>query len=171
MVFNAATNSNNNDTLVMPMSSSAQPPSGRYVDHTQDPLEDLTKSFSKKQIGKALGSKNKPKTCTVIEEDTQNFIEWVGLEILIREDIVVNIIKYDQQLQHNIIVWGGFVLISNVTILDPVSRDPLLPIEGPIHMTYLFGTYINPNFPYSPSQFISHPPRSSFTSADMLFSP
>ncbi|KAL5082676.1 hypothetical protein RYX36_011097 [Vicia faba] len=71
-----ATNSNNSDTLVKPMSSSSQPPSGRYVDHHQDPLEDLRKSFSKKQMGRRLGSKNKPKTCTVIEEDTQNFIEW-----------------------------------------------------------------------------------------------
>ncbi|KAL5082680.1 hypothetical protein RYX36_011101, partial [Vicia faba] len=75
MVYNAATNSNNNDTLVMPMSSSAQPPSGRYMDHHQDPLEDVTKSFSKKRMGRPLGSKNKPKTCIVIKEDTQNFIE------------------------------------------------------------------------------------------------
>ncbi|KAL5082673.1 hypothetical protein RYX36_011094 [Vicia faba] len=76
MVSNTATNSNNSDRLVMPMSSYAQPPSDRYVDHHQDPLEDLTKSFSKKQMGRPLGSKNKPKTCTTIEEDTQNFIEW-----------------------------------------------------------------------------------------------
>ncbi|CAI8592162.1 unnamed protein product [Vicia faba] len=106
MVSYTATNSNNSDTLVKPMSSSAQPPYDRYVDHHQDPLEDLRKSFSKKQMGRTLGSKNQPKTCTIIEEDTQNFIEWVGLEIPIREDIVVNIIKYDQQIQHNITFRG-----------------------------------------------------------------
>ena len=131
MVSNTATNSNNSDTLVMPMSSSAQPPSGRYVDHHQDPLEDLTKSFSKKQMGRPLGSKNKPKTCTVIEEDTQNFIEWVGLEIPIREDIVVNIIKYDQQLQHNIIVSGVSVLSLTLPFLIQYPVTHYYPSKNP----------------------------------------
>ncbi|KAL5082677.1 hypothetical protein RYX36_011098, partial [Vicia faba] len=76
MVSNTATKSKNSVTLVMPMSSSPQPSSGGYVDHHQDPSEDLTKSFFKKRMGRCLGFKNKPKTCTVIEEDTQNFIEW-----------------------------------------------------------------------------------------------
>ena len=124
MVSYTATNSNNSDTLVKPMSSSAQPPSGRYMVYHQDPLEDLRKSFSKKQMGRPLGSKNKPKTCIVIEEDTQNIIEWVGFEILIREDTVVNIIKYDQQLQHNIIVsW-----VSVLSLMLPFLIQYLMTI-------------------------------------------
>ncbi|KAL5082674.1 hypothetical protein RYX36_011095 [Vicia faba] len=131
MVSNTATNSNNSDTLVMPMSSSAQPPYDRYVDHHQDPLEDLTKSFSKKQMGRPLGSKNKPKTCTIIEEDTQNFIEWVGLEIPIREDIIVNIIKFDQQLQHNIIVSGVSVLSLTLPFLIQYPVTHYYPSKDP----------------------------------------
>ncbi|CAI8592161.1 unnamed protein product [Vicia faba] len=130
MVSYTSTNSNNSDKLVKPMSSSSQPPSGRYVDHHQDPLEDLRKSFSKKQMGRPLGSKNKPKTCIVIEEDTQNIIEWVGLDIPIREDIVVNIIKHDQQLQHNIIVSGVSVLSltnNSDTLVKPMSSSSQPP--------------------------------------------
>ncbi|XP_058766819.1 AT-hook motif nuclear-localized protein 17-like [Vicia villosa] len=133
------------------------------MDLSQDPPEDFTRSSSKKRMGRPLGSKNKPKPHIVIEEDTQNFTELVGLEIPIGEDIVEHIIKYAQQRHANIRVLRGFGLISNVTILDPVTRDPLLPIEGPIHMTSLFGTYINPNCQCSPPQFIAHPPCSSFT--------
>ncbi|XP_058761218.1 AT-hook motif nuclear-localized protein 29-like [Vicia villosa] len=171
-VSNTTTNTNNNDTLVMPLPSSTQPSfgryvdqpsSGRYVDQPQDPPEDPTKSSSKKRMGRPLDSKNKPKPHIIIEEDTENFTELVGLEIPIGEDIVEYIIKYAQQRQANIIVSRGFRLISNVTILAPGSRDPLLPIEGPIHMTSLFGTYINPNCQCSPPQFIAHPTCSSFS--------
>ncbi|KAL5082681.1 hypothetical protein RYX36_011102 [Vicia faba] len=163
MVSNTTTNTINNDISVMPMSSSAQPSSSRHVDLPQDPPEDLTRSSFKKRIGRPLGSKNKPKEHIIIEEDTQNFTELVGLEIPIGEDIVEYITKYAQRRQANITVSRGFGLISNVTILDPVSREPLLPIEGPIHMTSLFGTYINPNCQCSPTQFIAHPLCSSFT--------
>ncbi|CAK8540987.1 unnamed protein product [Lathyrus sativus] len=152
------TNTNNNDTLVMP-----QPSSDRNMDLPQDPPEDLTKSSSRKRMGRPLGSKNKPKTRIIIEEDTQTFTELVGLEIPIGEDVVETIIKFAQQRQANITVSRGFGLISNVTLLDPISRVPLLPIEGPVHMTSLFGTYINPKCQCTPPQYITHLPCSSFT--------
>ncbi|XP_050913508.1 AT-hook motif nuclear-localized protein 28-like isoform X2 [Lathyrus oleraceus] len=163
MVSIPPTITNNNDTLVMPQPSSAAPSSHRYMDLPQDPSEDVTKSSSRKRTGRPLGSKNRPKAHIIVEEDTQTLTELVGLEIPIGEDIAENIIKYAQQRQVNITVSRGFVLISNVVLLYPISRVPLLSIEGPIHMTTLFGTYINPNCQCTPTQFVTHLPCSSFT--------
>ncbi|KAL5082682.1 hypothetical protein RYX36_011103 [Vicia faba] len=163
MVSHTTTTNNNNDIMMMPPPSSSQPSSDKYKDFPQDSPKALPKSSSKKRMGRPLGSKNRPKARIVIEEDKETSIEEVTLQIPLGEDIVENIIKYSQQRQANIIVSMGFGLISNITFLDPVSRVPLLPIEGPVHMTSLFGTYINPNCECPPRQFIIDPPCSSFT--------
>ncbi|XP_058761205.1 AT-hook motif nuclear-localized protein 28-like [Vicia villosa] len=163
MVSHTTTTTNNNDTLVMPPSSSSQLSSDRYMDLRQDPPKVIPKSSTKKRMGRPLGSKNRPKARVIVEEDKETFTEVVTLQIPLGEDIVEHIIKYAQQRQANIIVSRGFGLISNITFLDPVSRVPLLPIEGPVHMTSLFGTYINPNCECPPRKFITDPPCSSFT--------
>ncbi|CAL5191433.1 unnamed protein product [Lathyrus oleraceus] len=163
LIVSHTTTTTNNDILMMPSSSSAQPSFDRDMDFPQNPPKNPSKSSSKKRMGRPLGSKNRPKTHIIIEENRETFTEVVTLQISAGEDIVENIIKYAQRRQTNIIVSRDFGLISNITFLDPVSRVPLLPIEGPVHMTSLFGTYINPNCECPPRKFISHPPCSSFT--------
>lgn len=114
-------------------------------------------------MGRPLGSKNRSKTRIIIEENRETFTNVVTLQISNGEDIMENIIEYAQRRQANIIISMGFSLISNITFLDPVSRVPLLPIERSIHMTSLFGTYINLNCECPPRKFISDPSCSSFT--------
>ncbi|CAK8542941.1 unnamed protein product [Lathyrus sativus] len=162
-IVSHTTTTTNNDTLMMPPPSSTQSFSDRDIDFPQDPPKNLIKSSSKKRMGRPLGSKNRPKTRIVIEEKRETFTEVVTLHISSGEDIAESIIKYAHRRKANIIVSRGFGLISNITFLDPVSRIPLLPIEGPVHMTSLFGTYINPNCECPPRKFIIDPPCSSFT--------
>lgn len=56
----------------------------------------------------------------------------------------------------------GFDLASNTTLLNPMSRTPLLILQGPLEMIYICRTYVNPIFDHVPSQFITNPTCSSF---------
>ncbi|CAK8566796.1 unnamed protein product [Lathyrus sativus] len=157
------TTTNNNDTLLMPPPSPTQTFSNGHTDLPQDPREKTTKSSSKKRKGRPQGSRNKPKPRIIIEENKEALTEVVTIKICVGEDIVKTIINYAIQRQVDIVVSRGFGLVTNVTLLDPISCVPLLPIEGPLHMTSLFGTYVNPNCDCAPLQFIANPPCSSFT--------
>ncbi|KAL5076360.1 hypothetical protein RYX36_015344 [Vicia faba] len=153
------TNNDNDDTLLMPPPSYAQTFSNGYMDLSQNPKEEITK----KRKGRPQGSRNKPKSRIIIEENTEALAEVVTIKICVGEDIVETLVNYAIRRQVDIVVSRGFGLVCNVTLLDPVSCVPLLPIEGPLHMTSLFGTYVNPNCECVPSQFIANPPCSSFT--------
>ncbi|XP_050884938.1 AT-hook motif nuclear-localized protein 29-like [Lathyrus oleraceus] len=159
----AYTTDNNNDTLLMPPPSPAQTFSNEYIDLSQDPRKKIPKSSSKKRKGRPQGSRNKPKPHVVIEGNIEAFTEVVTIKICVGEDIVKTLINYAIRRQADIIVSRGFGLVTNVILLEPISCVPLLPIEGPLHMTSLFGTYVNPNCDYVPLQFIANPPCSSFT--------
>ncbi|XP_058783544.1 AT-hook motif nuclear-localized protein 16-like [Vicia villosa] len=162
-IVSHTTTTNNNETLLMPPTSSAQTFSNGYTDLPQDPREETTKSSSKKRKGRPQGSRNKPKSRIIIKENREALTEVVTIKISVGEDIMEALINYAIRRQTDIVVSRGFGLVCNVTLLDPVSCVPLLPIEGPLHMTSLFGTYVNPNFDCIPPQFIANPPCSSFT--------
>jgi hypothetical protein len=57
----------------------------------------------------------------------------------------------------------GFDLVSNTTLLNPMSRTPPLILQGPLEMIYISRTYVNPIFDHVPSEFITNPACSSFS--------
>jgi hypothetical protein len=84
-------------------------------------------------------------------------MEAILIEIPRGEDIVERIIQCAQHREANITVLSASGPVSDVTL-----QAPNLPIEGPVYMTNLSGTYINANFDVPP-RFIADPPHSSFS--------
>jgi hypothetical protein len=84
-------------------------------------------------------------------------MEAILIEIPRGEDIVERIIQCAQHRGANITVLSASGPVSDVTL-----QAPNLPIEGPVYMTNLSGTYINANFDVPP-RFIADPPHSSFS--------
>ncbi|KAK2441961.1 AT-hook motif nuclear-localized protein [Trifolium repens] len=85
-------------------------------------------------------------------------MEVILIEIPHGEDIVERIIQYAQHREANITVLNASGPVSGVTL-----HSPNLPIEGPVYMTNLSGTYINSNFDDVPPRFIADLPHSSFS--------
>nr|XP_004491302.1 AT-hook motif nuclear-localized protein 28-like [Cicer arietinum] len=149
----------NNDYDKSVMQTPTQPSSSKYIEAN----ENMNTSSSKKMRGRPIGSKNKPKVSTIIKENNGSMMEAIVIEISAGKDIVETLINLAHTRQANLTILSGFGLVSDVTLLNPVSRSPSF-LKGPIfQMMSLSGTYINANCAYVPPRFITQPRCSSFS--------
>ncbi|GAU13878.1 hypothetical protein TSUD_262050 [Trifolium subterraneum] len=72
-------------------------------------------------------------------------MEPFSIEIPAGEDVVSTLVNLAQSCQAGIVVSSCSGLISDVVLIDPVSRVPTSPVQGVFQITRLFGTYINAN--------------------------
>lgn len=153
---------NNNGGLV-PTTAQTIPSSGGESSILPHELnEELTPPISKKPRGRPLGSKNRQKKPILVNE-ADNKPEIIILEISADTDIVESILNLAQQKNKSVTVLSGSGLVSDVTLLNQVSRVPALPIHGTFSIMCLEGTYINPNCECIPPQLVTNPSCSSFT--------
>ncbi|AET00226.1 putative PPC domain-containing protein [Medicago truncatula] len=141
---NTTTTNNNNEQLVMPTSPPRAP-------------------SSKRSRGRPKGSKNKPKTPAVVMVEPQTLMKQIFIEIPAGYDVLESIIKMAWRHEADITVLRGFGIVSDITIHSSLSHTPPLTIEGPVQMTSLSGTYVNPNVDNVPSEVIANPACSSFS--------
>jgi hypothetical protein len=118
---------------------------------------------SKKPRGRPVGSKNRAKAPIIVNENTDNHMELISIEIPKGNDVVETLINLSVYRQAGITVLHAYGLVSNVTILHPISRIPNFPFEGTYQMTSLFGTYMNVSHGRVPPQLIAGPACSSFS--------
>jgi len=118
---------------------------------------------SKKPRGRPIGSKNKAKAPIIVKENSDNLMELISIEIPKGNDVVETLINLSLYRQAGITVLSAYGLVSNVTIMDPISRVPNFPIEGTYQMTSLHGTYMNATHGRVPPQLIAEPTFSSFS--------
>lgn len=118
---------------------------------------------SKKPMGRPPGSKNKPKSTSIIKEHKETPVKPFLFSIPVGNDIVQDLISLAQSHQSSLTVLAGSGLVTDVTLFDPLSRSSYPPIEGPLHMISLNGTYLNANGGHVPPQFITNPAFSSFS--------
>jgi len=90
-------------------------------------------------------------------------METVWIKIPAGNDVAETLIKLAQCHQAGLIVLSGSGPISNVILLDPVSRTPDPPIKETLHMTSMHGTYVNANCCRVPPYLIADPACSSFS--------
>ncbi|XP_058746767.1 AT-hook motif nuclear-localized protein 28-like [Vicia villosa] len=72
-------------------------------------------------------------------------MEVIVIEIPPGRDVVEYLINFAQSQQAGITVLSGSGLVSDVTILLPITRAISFPVEGPFNMISLSETYVNPN--------------------------
>jgi hypothetical protein len=99
----------------------------------------------------------------VIMVEPETYMKQIFLEIPAGYDVLESIIKMAWRHEADISVLRGYGLVSNITIHNSFSHTPPLTIEGPVQMTSLSGTYVNPNCDDVSSEVITNPACSSFS--------
>lgn len=155
------TSTTNNNIMLTPTTSQLFPM--RQNNLPVDSREFLASSSSKKPKGRPLGSKNRPKPPVVIKGNPNILMEPIFIQIPAGNDVVETLINLAQSHQANITVLSGYGLVSNVTLVHPISRVPTFPIKGTLHMSFLSGTYVNSNLVGISHQFIADQSHSSFS--------
>jgi len=97
------------------------------------------------------------------ESSNNNQVRIIPIEIPDGKDIIEVLTNYAQSCQADLIVFRGSGLISDVTLLHPVTRTPNLPMEGPFQMISLIGTHINSNCDRVLLEFATDPTNLSFS--------
>lgn len=157
---NTTTTTNNSNNKLMMQS----PEASMYTNPPEDTNGDFTTSSSKKNKGRPLGSKNRPKPPIVIKENTDTLMEPILIEISAGKDVVETLINFAHCRQSSITVLSGIGPVSDVTLLNPLSRAPTFPMKGLFNMLSLSGTYVNANCGHHvPPRFITEPTCSSFS--------
>lgn len=158
-----STTTNNNNNYIIPTPTTTQLFPRRNNNLPIDSREFLAPSSSRKPKGRPLGSKNKPKPPVVIEGNLNMLMEPVFIQIPAGNDVVETLINLARTHQANITVLSGSGLVSNVTLLHPISRAPTFPIKATLHMMSISGTYVNDNSVGISPQSIAGQPCSSFS--------
>jgi len=117
----------------------------------------------KKLRGRPIGSKNRAKAPIIVKENIDNLVEFISIEIPKGNDVVETLINLSLYRQVGITVLSASGLVSNVTILHPISHIPNFPFEGTYRMTSLSGTYMNATHGRVPPQLTADPACSSFS--------
>ncbi|XP_058784294.1 AT-hook motif nuclear-localized protein 28-like [Vicia villosa] len=157
------TSTTTNNNYIIPTPTPTQLFPRRNNNLPIDSRDFLAPSSSRKPKGRPLGSKNKPKPPVVIEGNPNMLMEPVFIQIPAGNDVVETLINLARTHQANITVLSGSGLVSNVTILHPISRAPTFPIKATLHMISISGTYLNANSVGISHQFIADQSRSSFS--------
>lgn len=90
-------------------------------------------------------------------------MEPISIQIHAGNNVVETLINLAQCRQAGMIVLSGSGPISNVILLDPVSRTPNPPIKETLYMTSMHGTYVNANCCRVHPYLIADPTCSSFS--------
>jgi hypothetical protein len=90
-------------------------------------------------------------------------MEPIFIQIHAGKDVAETLINLAQSRQAGMIVLSGSGPISNVILLDPVSRTPNPLIKETLYMTSMHGTYVNANCCRVPPYLIAEPACSSFS--------